>query len=160
MSKKPFDKELFKQYDDQAKKVVRKHYENLGFLVAYNENEYGADLVILSPVENGYYEKVALVECECRPSWSNNWPSNWNYQIMQRKRKYLNQGLPVIFCTLNQDNSQMIKFSGVLTDYPLIEKPNRYVSQGEMVFDIPVWENDDVEIVNLKPTKLLIDEVI
>lgn len=153
--RKPFNKSEYEKYDQLAKDTVATYLEkmNPNYLIARNPNKYQADIILLERQPSGLYAEICLVEVESRPSWSGAWPKSWNYQIMQRKQKYQEQNLPVSFFTINLEQTHMIHFSDDLNNYPLIEKKNRLVKEGEFVFDIPVHSNPHVEIINLVPEK-------
>ncbi|MBK7962316.1 MAG: hypothetical protein IPK04_14725 [Bdellovibrionales bacterium] len=152
--RKEFDEGLFKKFDEKGKKAIIKYFESKGHLLAFNPNDYLADLILLQKTEDGLYEKIALVEVGVRPSWSSSdWPSSWSLRIEQRKAKYLSQGLPVWFCVLNKDLSSCVMLKRPLTDYPIQNVTNRFFSNGktEQNYIIP---NSDIELVQIKPEQV------
>lgn len=153
---KTFSEEDLKKFDNPGKEAVRAYLESQNYLVAYNPNQYKADLIFLKEVEGGLFEKVALAEAGIRDSWKGDWPKTWNLLIEKRKDKYLGQGLPVWYFVLNADKSVMIILKKPLTDYPIVKVKNRFCEDGqtEENYQIPVGE---FEVIRLKPKKTKCD---
>lgn len=133
--RKPFDSQLFSENDARARETVAQflHATN-ECTVEENPDIYGVDLIVTGVLGNQW-----AVEVEIKRVWSGpDFP--WaTVQLPERKRKYLEQGLPVEYWLLNFDCTSAIVIPGELLDeYPPVEVPNKYVANGERFFQIPV----------------------
>lgn len=147
---KKFDKKLFEEFDNKGKETIRKYFEAKGFLVAYNPNQYTADMILLKPTTDGLFEKIALVEVGCRPSWKSHKFTFSDLRIESRKAKYLQDGLPVYFCVINQDFSSFVMLDEPLTNFPKIEVNNKFFpDKKESNFSIPASKLKFIELKNV-----------
>lgn len=153
--RKNFSEEDFKKFDNSGKEAVRAYLESQNYLVAYNPNQYLADLIVLEETEGGYFQKAALAEAGVRYSWKGDWPKKWSLRIEKRKDKYLEQGLPVWYCITNADQSVMVILKKPLTDYAIIKVTNRFCEDGqtEENYEIPVGEFEVIRLKSKKVTK-------
>lgn len=138
MIRKPFEQDLFDQFDEPAKKAIARYIESVfDAEVEPNPDQYGVDLLI---IKNGRMLGAAEVEVrqwiECRFS---------TIHVLQRKQKYFNDR--TLFFALAKDlkSAHWIETNKV-DKYPLVEVSNYKVANGELFFDVPIDEFVRIEL--------------
>jgi len=125
---KPFEKTLFNQYDAIAKETITK-YLSKKYDVTENPDPYGPDL---------YVKNTCFAETEIKEIWTGFDFPFATVNIPARKEKYLKAGR-VLFFVLSKNLKRAIVFEGKdLKKEYLKEVPNKFISQGELFFQIPV----------------------
>ncbi len=143
-SPKEFSQDLFDSNDSRARtRVLTYLRENTGLHVVENLDKYGPDLVAFRGFQPSYY-----IEVEVKHVWKD--PTKFPYdtvQLPQRKEKYSKLKLPVQFWLLNTTLEAAIIIEGSeLSKVSPVEVRNKYISEGEMFFQIPT---SDCKVVNL-----------
>lgn len=133
MNRKQFDQQLFDTNDIPARVAVIEYLT--GMYVVENEDKYGPDLVAYYGFKPAYY-----IEVEVKHNWQKSAQFPFpTIQLPQRKEKFTKLDLPVEFWILRADlKAAMIIPDYVLSSSSLVEVPNRYVSEGEMFFQVPI----------------------
>ena len=122
---KPFSKELFDDNDLRAKEVIKKHLNAID-----SDDIYGPDLFV---PDGNYYAEV-----EVKHSWKTYKFQFDTVNIPKRKLKYLDYGM-VVFYVLSKDLRRAIIVQGrSLKPEYLKEVKNKFISEGEFFFQIPL----------------------
>jgi hypothetical protein len=136
--RKPFEQDLFDEFDAPAKQAIAKHIESVfDVVVMPNPDQYGIDLLI---IKNDKVLGSAEVEVrqwiECRFS---------TIHVLQRKQKYFNDR--TLFFALAKDlkSAHWIE-TNKIDRHPLIEVSNYKVASGELFFDVPINEFVRIEL--------------
>lgn len=136
--RKKFDKTLYDK-NDPAKLKVIEYFKTKDMNAEVNPDQYGIDLI----VDNKIY-----CEVEVKHNWKGKSFTFPTLQIPERKIKFAKvDDKPVMFIVLNSEHTHAFMVSGkdVLSS-PMKEVPNKYVSKGEMFFQIPVEKLTKVRI--------------
>lgn len=135
-NRKPFDREMFDATDNPAREAVRDYIGRSGLYVRDNPDTYGPDLIVYKG-----FKPLSYVEVEVKLVWK---PEQYEFpwdtiQLPERKKKFLNLGLPIEFFILRADLERAV----LIPDYVVLESPveevkNKYVSSGELFCKIDV----------------------
>ena len=129
MKQKPFDKSLYKKYDEKAKQL----FENIApieYTVSRNPCKTGVDLLIY---KNG--KLVAYAEVEMKIVWKGKF--KWDtIHLPSRKIKYCGLKHKTLFILFRSDGKQYFCFwDRVILRSNLINVPNKYMHKEEF-YDI------------------------
>lgn len=134
---KQFDREIYSETNQRAIEAVLAHLEHEGLYALPNDDLFGPDVVVYRGFRPAYY-----VEVEMKLVWKadQDFPFQ-SVQLPERKRKFMELGLPVEFWILRAD----AKVSVIIPDYVvkediLVEVPNRLVPSGELFYQVPISE--------------------
>ena len=152
---KKFNQELFDSNDSLARIMVTKYIESQRKLfVRDNPNKYGIDLYVYNIPEidekrgSPIKEPIYAIEVEIKRVW--NGPKlPWNsVQLPYRKRKYAEQEVvPCEYWILNnQLTHAIIIHEKELLDNRLAHVQNKYVSEGEYFFQVPLEACNIIEL--------------
>lgn len=133
MTRKAFDRDLFNKNDEEARENTIQYLEWYGYNVVPHPNPYAQDLVATDR-RNG---KRFLVECEIKRLWKcESFPFD-SVQLPERKRKFFDE--KTLFFIWNDYGSTAITFwSDKISHLEPVEVKNKYVSEGELFFQIPL----------------------
>jgi hypothetical protein len=138
MVRKPFEQDLFDEFDAPAKQVVSKYIKSVSdVLVQSNPDQYGVDLLIIKGDKVlGAAEVEVRQWIECRFS---------TIHVLQRKQKYFNDR--TLFFALAKDlkSAHWIE-TNKIDKHPLVEVSNYKVASGELFFDVPINEFVRIEL--------------
>lgn len=138
MIRKPFEQDLFDQFDEPARKAISKHIESVfDAVVVPNPDQYGVDLLITKGDKVlGAAEVEVRQWVECRFN---------TIHVLQRKQKYFNDR--TLFFALAKDlkSAHWIE-TNQIDKHPLIEVKNYKVANGELFFDVPIDEFAYIEL--------------
>lgn len=127
MSYKKFDQKLFDGNDQPARQAAKKFWESRGVHARDNPDRYGPDLIL--DIGN-------MLEVEVKHTWKDKFPFD-TLQLPSRKEKFAKLGC--MFMVFNSDLTKAFLFDGdTVLDSPRKEVYNKYVSQGEIFFQIPI----------------------
>lgn len=142
MKTKRFDKKLFKENDNKAKKIVSYFFQSRGYKVIENPNKFGIDLQIFNNNKLAY-----LCECEIKKGWKTYKFPYSTVQFPERKKKFMKK-TGVIFSMINEPSTRMliVKAKDILNS-PLCEVPNKYITSGENFFQVAL---EKVNFLSLK----------
>ena len=134
---KPFDRKLYDQTDDKAKRKIIKYLHSKNHIIHTYKEDYKCDVKSISG--RGI---VTFSEVEIKLSWEGEWPTSWrDVRIPYRKKKLLDEiESDLTFYIFRKDCKEM----WIIPDYIIKEKgsvvevPNRYVREGEQFYSIPV----------------------
>jgi hypothetical protein len=138
MVRKPFEQDLFDEFDAPAKQVVSKYIESVSdVLVQSNPDQYGVDLLIIKGDKVlGAAEVEVRQWIECRFS---------TIHVLQRKQKYFN-GRTLFFALAKDLKSAHWIETDKIDKHPLVEVSNYKVASGELFFDVPINEFVRIEL--------------
>lgn len=130
--RKRFDKELYQQYDQQAKDSTKIVLSNMGYKVWDHPNRYKQDLLF----SDSFGEEFAA-ECEVKLVW-NSMPFPYeSVQLPERKKKFFDRD--TLFFIWNKPLTHAITFwSHQVQDLEPVEVPNKYVYKGEYFYQVPM----------------------
>lgn len=133
---KQFDQQLHDTYDVEGREIV-KHYIHVTYphlKAVDNPDQYAVDLCIYREDTLAGYAEV-----EVRTNWKSEAFPFRTLHVPERKTKLLNNTLPTLFFSINEHMTHMFycKAQTVL-DSPLVNVPNKYVSNNEHFYDVPV----------------------
>lgn len=138
MTRKPFEQDLFDEFDAPAKQAIAKHIESVfDVVVMPNPDQYGIDLLIIKGDKVVGSAEVEVRQWhECRFS---------TIHVLQRKQKYF--GERALFFALSKDlkNAHWIE-THKIDKHPLVEVSNYKVANGELFFDVPIDEFVRIEL--------------
>jgi hypothetical protein len=132
---KPFDKDLYEQFDGPGKDAVCQHLLLTGYVVTVPPENYGADLYAVK-------QRVKIFhEIEVFKNWRDGQFPFSTGSIPERKirlaRMHINE--PLYFWRLRLDLKRALIFPGFrLRDKFLVEVPNKIIDTGEYFYRIPV----------------------
>ena len=127
MTYKKFDQKLFNKNDVPAREAAKKFWESRGVHARDNPDVYGPDLIL--DIGN-------LLEVEIKHTWRDKFPFD-TLQLPERKEKFAKIGC--MFMVFNSNLTQAFLFDGdTVLDSPKKEVYNKYVSKGELFFQIPI----------------------
>jgi len=135
---KDFSPELHEEYDKPAKAAVALFFQEQGHNARLDPyGKYDVDLAV--DLQDG---TMIHVEVEVRPDcWDKD--GDWKYDtvhIPERKSKFLNRERLYVF-SLNADFTKAIVVSdAVIARYQKVHVRNKYVTEGELFYDIPLNE--------------------
>lgn len=147
-TRKGFSKRLFDENDQRAKDAARDLVVSLGIhALVENPKKQGADLIGLDKKGN----EVLYLEVEVKRVWKAGVDFPYpDVNLPQRKDRYLDAkkfSKPVIFAIFNEDLSKVALFGrDAVAKAKLEEVPNRFISEGEMFYKIPL---DKVRFVDI-----------
>lgn len=140
MKRKQFSNKLYDEYDVLARQHFKRYLEEHGVeYVDHPFGKYGIDIAGRFP-DGG----VALFDVEVRPIWREN-DSKFPFDTIhlpERKGKYLRYNykgapIPTYFIAFRRDYKAFVVIDADDVDEDiLIPVKNRYVSDGELFFDI------------------------
>lgn len=129
--RKKFDRTLHKEHDKKARMRTMEFMQIKGYEVWENPNEYGQDLIA-----EGSKGKF-FVECEVKTVWRGDTFPFDSLQLPERKSKFFTK--PTLFFIWNNELSCAMMFkSDHVKDLHPVEVPNKYVSSGELFYQIPL----------------------
>ena len=134
--RKKFSQDLYNKNDEVAKIAVTNYLKKIYSIVIIRPENYNADILVIPFIEPPF-----LVEAGIKYGWlGNEFPKNWpDVQIESRKDKYLNENLKVFYFILSKDLKRAFVVDGInLKEEFLKEVPNKYVSNGEYFYKIPI----------------------
>lgn len=154
---KRFSQKLFDQNDALARERITKFLESRELIVRENPNKYGVDLYVYRREDLNTDERpdpFYAVECEVKRVW--NGPKlPWStVQLPYRKLKYAEQeSVPVEYWILNsQMTHAIVIYEKELVESRLTHVRNKYVSEGEYFYQIPLEVCSIVELDNNEPS--------
>lgn len=126
---KKFDKDLYKKYDELAKKATIEFLG--GDAREYTENRYAQDIIYTGA------EGPLFAECEVKRVWKGfEFPFD-SVQLPARKRKFFAR--QTLFFVWNEDCTRAATFwSHMIKDLEPVEVPNRFISKRELFFQVPL----------------------
>lgn len=131
-ARKKFSPHLHARHDGTAKNVAMQWLESQGHeSVVENPDPYGVD--VLYELDGSSMQ----LECEVKLSWKGPKFPYATIQVMGRKQKYFNEGADLFMLNATGDAAFFIANEAILTSPPKIV-PNKYVSEGEWFYDVPV----------------------
>ena len=93
MARKPFDKELYRLYDQKAKQFAKKAIEAAGFTIEENERKTGVDLIVKENNRILFY-----VETEIKTYLNEGKRFNFStLHLPERKTKFCGLKYPTLF---------------------------------------------------------------
>jgi hypothetical protein len=126
--RKKFDRGLYNA-NDPAKQKAIEYFKSQGVNAIVNPDDYGIDLI----VDGRFY-----CEVEVKHNWRGDTFPFSTLQIPERKMKFVKSDMPVVFMVMNSDHSYALLTLGEdVMASPLKEVPNKFVSSGEMFFQVP-----------------------
>ncbi|MBU1067384.1 hypothetical protein KKE60_06325 [Patescibacteria group bacterium] len=138
MSRKPFDRDLYNQYDAKARTWFRKILPE-EWTTENNPRKTGVDMLVY----DGEGELAFYVELEVKRKWMGKFCFS-SLHLPERKKKYCNLKKPTLFIIFNATGSKyMCVWSKFVVKSKLEMVPNCYIKYGEKFFDIPVKDVDD-----------------
>lgn len=124
---KKFDAGLYAKNDTLAREAAKTYWKKQGVEAKDNPDKYGADLILSTG---------KLLEVEIKHTWKDEFKFD-SLQIPARKEKFAK--LNCMFMIFNSDRSKAFIVDGKdVLDSPKKEVYNKYVSQGEMFFQVPL----------------------
>lgn len=145
---KKFSPELYKQYDDLGINAVLTYLDSLGIYAKRGADKYGVDIVVYSG-----FRPLAYIEVEVAARWPGG--TDWSfpdYHVLQRKAKFMRGqlGLPCTLYALRADLTLAIVIPDhAITEDLLVEVPNKFVAEGEMMYAVPLDRIEFIDIVAL-----------
>lgn len=134
MTRKHFDKELYKKYDTMAKEKVEKIFKGTIWTIAVNEKKMGVDYLVYKDGEH-----VAYMEVEVKTNWADNEFQYPDVQWPERKWKFCNLDKPTVFLMFSGDLTNYLTATGkTLLGSKMEMIRNKYVPYGENFFKVPV----------------------
>ena len=131
-TKKRFDRELFDEYDKNARKWTTQFLESIGMEVREHPNRYAQDLIAKDALEEEY-----LIECEVKAVWkSHEFPYD-NVQLPFRKKKFFTD-VTKFFIWNKQGTRAATFWAKDIKELIPVEVKNRYVYSGELFFQVPL----------------------
>jgi len=141
--RKPFNRELYEQYDELAKQYAIAILESSKLQVRANDKKTAVDLIVFDSNSDLFFVEVEIKKY-IKPKELFLFDT---LHIPQRKNKYCNLELPTLFMLLSECGKKFMcvwdKF--VLTS-PTKEVANKYVSNGELFFDVNIKDYVDNSI--------------
>ena len=141
MKNKPFDRELYEQYNQKGIEAAKHFYKD--YCSVDVVEDYGLDLKLFNS------DKICtkLVEVEVRAQWIKG-KKYFSYPIVHipaRKYKYITKALPLVkelsnidFIIFNKDcNIAFLSNFDLILKCPLAEVPNIYMPEGEYFYKVP-----------------------
>ena len=127
--RKKFDKKLYSN-NDPAKLMAISYFERRNRTAIVNPDDYGIDLI----VDGKFY-----CEVEVKHNWKGSkFPFN-TVQIPERKSKFTVLDKPVMFMIINSEHTHALLMKGTdVSESPLKEVKNKFVSDGEMFYQVPI----------------------
>jgi hypothetical protein len=146
MQTKPFEKNLYDKYDNQAKQSLISVLEQNGHDIVNVKENFYADVVSTKDGKEFYSE------AEIKAAWKGTWPETWeDLRIPGRKSRLLNKYDEVTFFVFRDDCKQcFVVNSEQLSEDRLKKAFGPKIRQGEMFFHIPVNEVTLIEFKNNK----------
>lgn len=131
--RKTFSPSLHQENDDLAKAAGVEFLKGFDFVssIAQNENIYGVDLKFT----DGDYARS--LEVEVKRVWKGPAFPYSTVQVPERKVKYFETGSDYLLLNNEATVCIVIDAETILAS-PKVEVPNKYVSSGEMFFQVPV----------------------
>ncbi len=137
--RKRFDRSLFLECDQKARKATIAHLENSGHVVEHNPDKYAQDLIAKKN------EFTFYAECEMKLIWQGKTFPYPTVHLPERKKKFFDS--PTKFYIWNADTSYGVSFwSHDIQTIEPVEVPNKYVYKGEMFFPVPLSCVEEVEL--------------
>ena len=131
IARKAFNKELYQQYDELAKKKTTEHLQSLGCQVVPHPNRYAQDLMAKTEMNK------FMVECEIKIVWKTDDFPYETVQLPERKSKFF--ASPTLFFIWNKTLSSAIMFkSDDIKHLTPVEVSNKYITSGEFFYQIPL----------------------
>lgn len=138
IARKAFNKELYQQYDELAKKKTTEHLQSLGCQVVPHPNRYAQDLMAKTEMNK------FMVECEVKIVWKTDDFPYETVQLPERKSKFFNER--TLFYIWNEATTRAVTFwSDDIKDLTPVEVPNKYVRKGEYSYQIPLHMTKFIE---------------
>jgi hypothetical protein len=144
---KRFSQKLFDQNDSLARAAITKYIsETMGLIVEPNPNKYGVDLYVFDKSSD---DPKYSVECEIKRVWNGPKLPWTTVQLPYRKLKYAEQeASPVEYWILNsQLTHAIVIYEKELLDNRLVHVRNKYVSEGEYFYQVPLDHCSIVQLV-------------
>lgn len=132
---KNFDASLYETNDKRGTSRVISYLTDAGLFAILNDDTYGVDIHVFSGFKPAYH-----VEVEIKQAWKSGpgfpFPT---VNLPERKRKFAELPKPVEFWVLSSNLEWAIIVPDfAVTDDKLVEVPNKYIAQGEKLFQVPV----------------------
>lgn len=143
---KKFSEQLYRTNDEPARDTLREWFKSQGLDARNNDDLYGPDIIV-------YFQgfPIFYAEVEVKQAWRKEHKLMFPFatiQLPQRKEKFMQLGLMIQFYILRQDLKAAVLIpEHEVTSDRLVEVPNKYISEGELFFQIPV---DECLIVSLE----------
>ncbi len=140
LNRKPFDRELYDRYDGMARDYAKHELEAAGYSIEDNERKMGVDLIVRKDGDILFY-----VECEIKTALDK--PFHYKtLQLPERKLKFCGLSHPTLFTLFNTKGDKYFAvWDKFVRASPLKEVYNKYVSNREFFFQIPVVDcNKDI----------------
>jgi len=143
MRLKKFDQELYKKFDELAKKYALDVLTNSGLQVKRNSSKVGVDLIVYNDKEELFYVEVE-VKRYIKPN------ENFSFETLHipyRKLKYCNLKLPTLFMLFSEcGQAYLCVWDKFVIKSNQKEVSNKYVDKGEIFFDVNIKECVDDSI--------------
>lgn len=139
MKVKKFDKSLYNKCDPQAKLKIENFLRSTGCEVTHKPEDYKTD------VEFFYKGKKRFMEIERKVGWDSNvFPFNTVVLSLRREKSF--QVADWMAVLNNKMNKVLICKTNYILTSPKKELSNKYVKDGEFVFDVPIkfWKMYDL----------------
>ncbi len=136
--RKRFSKNLY-DANDPAKLQAIEYFSGLGKNAIVNPDSYGIDLI----VDDKFY-----CEVEVKHNWQGEHFPFGTLQIPERKTKFTTADKPTMFMIFNSQKTHALLAKGTdVMHSPLVEVSNKYVSNGEYFYQVPVSKLTKVKVV-------------
>ena len=142
--RKPFDKQMLDSHDPIAREAIRDYIGRSNLFVRDNPDIYGPDLIVYKG-----FKPLSFAEVEVKLVWKPEQHSfPWDtIQLPERKKKFLNLGLPIEFFILRADLERAVLIPDyVVANSPVEEVKNKYVKVGELFCRIDIQECQVIDI--------------
>ena len=139
--RKPFDKNLYDQYDKLAKKYAINILELSGYKVRGNAKKTGVDLIVSDKNNNDLFFVEVEIKRYIKAGESFSFDT---LHVPHRKAKYCGLDKPTLFILFSEcGKSYLCVWDNIITASPIKEVENKYVTKGEVFFDVPMNHVDD-----------------
>jgi hypothetical protein len=141
--RKPFDKQLYKKYDQLAKSYAESLFPD--YEVEEHKRKTHVDLVIK---KNG--EILFYIETEIKTYIKDGLPFSYStLNIPSRKFKFCNLDKPTLFILFSETGkTYFCVWDKFVRESPLEEVQNRYVRRDELFFKVDIKKHVDDNIQN------------
>lgn len=141
--RKRFDRDLYNQYDQQARDVTTAYLKSIGHDVVPHPNHYAQDLIAYWPLDDFEFH----VECEVKIVWTGPEFPYENVQLPKRKHKFFDGNTKFFIWNKELDTAATF-WDSEISDLIPVEVPNKYVNKGEYFYQVPLelvsWVSYDI----------------